>query len=138
MDLTELPYNALIGIQKAKAVSALLTLSEHERLHNHLGTFHAAALFSLAEASSAAFLLRHRGAVEEVRGVVCKATCKYSKPAHGTLTSQSPTTPESLRDAIATVIRRGRTLYLIDIELLNEAGETVASFTFTWFLAQEL
>ena len=44
MDLTELPYNALIGIQKAKAVSALLTLSEHERLHNHLGTFHAAEI----------------------------------------------------------------------------------------------
>ena len=67
MDLTVLPYNALIGIQKAKGVSALLTLKEHERLHNHLGTIHAAALFSLAEASSAEFLLRHRGECEEVR-----------------------------------------------------------------------
>jgi acyl-coenzyme A thioesterase PaaI-like protein len=36
------------------------------------------------------------------------------------------------------VVRRGRTLYLIEIELLTEARETVSSFTFTWFLAQEL
>jgi hypothetical protein len=66
MDLTVLPCNALIGIQKAKGVSALLPLKEQERLHNHLGTIHAATLFSLAKASSAEFLLRHRGECEEV------------------------------------------------------------------------
>jgi|TARA_B110000116_G_C16681498_1_gene510925 acyl-coenzyme A thioesterase PaaI-like protein len=67
MDLTVLPCNALIGIQKAKDVSSLLTLKEHKRLHNHLDTLHASALFSLAEASSAEFLLRHRGECKEIR-----------------------------------------------------------------------
>lgn len=137
MDLTELPYNALLGIEKAEDPSALLTLSERAELHNHLGTFHAAALFSLAEASSAEFLLRHRDGREEVGGVVRKATCKYSKPAHGTLSSHSPTSPETLTKAIETIDQKSRALLTIEIELRDEAQLLVASFTFTWFLSNQ-
>ncbi|MFM1560783.1 MAG: DUF4442 domain-containing protein [Roseibacillus sp.] len=137
MDLTKLPYHELIGIRRAEDPAALLFLHDEERLHNHLGTFHAAALFSLAEASSAEFLLRNRAERDDVGGVVRRATCKYSAPAHGTITSHSSTPADSLPEAIATVDAKGRALYSINIELRNEAAQTVAAFTFTWFLSKE-
>ena len=137
MDVTELPYNAHLGIERSRDSRALLELAEGPHLHNHLGTFHAAALFSLAEASSAEFLLRHRDRSDDIQGVVRRAACKYSSPATGTLTSHSLTEPAALRESFTIVDRKGRALFPIEIELRDESSQAVASFTFTWFLARK-
>lgn len=137
MDVTALPYNANLGISRASEPDALLTLGDTPAVQNHLSTLHAAALFSLAEASSAEFLIKHRGERSDVGGVVRKVTCKYSVAGEGQITSSSPTDPASLTEAIATVDSRGRALYPIDIDLRNGEGKVVASFSFTWFLATD-
>lgn len=136
MDVTALPYNANLGITRAAAPD-LLMLGDAPAVQNHLGTLHAAALFSLAEASSAEFLIQQRGERSDVGGVVRKVACKYSVAGQGRIISSSPNDPATLSEAITTVDSRGRALYPIDIELRNQDAKVIASFTFTWFLATE-
>jgi hypothetical protein len=68
----DLAYNRALGIVDAPAgAEHLLELPFAPLVQNHLGTFHAAAQFSLAEAASAECLQRHfAAAVGEVFAVV--------------------------------------------------------------------
>ena len=52
MDITLIPFNALVGIEYADAEGALLQLPSDPRYLNHIGTVHASAMLALAEASS--------------------------------------------------------------------------------------
>lgn len=56
MDVTKIPYNQFIGIQKTETNSeGLLRLEKDEKYTNHLNTVHASAQFALGEATSGAF-----------------------------------------------------------------------------------
>ena len=50
MDVTKIPFNALIGLAHSDEPKYLLMLPVDEKYTNHLGTVHAGALFALAEA----------------------------------------------------------------------------------------
>lgn len=66
MDVTKLPFNRFIGLEKgALADKFLVSLPASAQYTNHLGTVHASALLAVAEAGSAEFLLRHFGGVAE-------------------------------------------------------------------------
>lgn len=82
MKATELAYNQTLGICAAPAGAAhLLELRFSARVQNHLGTAHAAAQFSLAEAASAECLQRHFAtALGEVFAVVRAVEVKYRHP----------------------------------------------------------
>lgn len=136
MDLTSLPFNAHVGILPATSDDHLLRLPGAPHLLNHLGTVHASALFSLAEASSGEFLNRQVAATgrQDIGAVVRKAECKYSSPASGELTSASPTEPDALQEAIRSLEDGKRTLFTIDIDLHDTSGTRIARFSFTWFL----
>ena len=82
MDVTDLPFNALIGIERAEANNALLRLPSDPRYLNHLGSVHASALLALAEASSGEFLLRHFGSSE---GIVPCLSCVASNRSFASL-----------------------------------------------------
>jgi len=51
MEMTSLHFNAHVSILPAISDDHLLRLPSADHLLNHLGTVHASALFSLAEAS---------------------------------------------------------------------------------------
>jgi acyl-coenzyme A thioesterase PaaI-like protein len=53
--VTELPFNAFLGLQLASDPEQLLQLPAGAKYLNHLGTVHASALLALAEASSGEF-----------------------------------------------------------------------------------
>ena len=55
MKITDLPFNWLIDIKLSADTAYLLSLDDKENDTNHLGTVHASALFSLAEATSGHF-----------------------------------------------------------------------------------
>src|SRR6185503_5136046 len=84
---TDLAYNQALGIRAAPAgATHLLELPFTPLVANHLGSMHAAAQFSLAEAASAECLQRHYGvAVVGVFGVVRGVEVKYRRPATGDL-----------------------------------------------------
>ncbi len=137
MDLTQLPFNDLIGIDRSDRPDALLCLHFDQRLTNHLGTVHASALFALAEASSAEFLMRCRGDRDYISGVVRKAQSKYAQHASADVHAATKTSLDEIESAIAKVDAKGRALVSIDIDLHVDTGlNAVASFTFDWFLAK--
>ncbi len=62
MNVTQLPFNRLVGLVPAKVDSGLLvTLPDGPQYLNHLGTVHAGALLAVAEAGSGVILLDQLG-----------------------------------------------------------------------------
>jgi hypothetical protein len=53
MNVTEIPFNHYIGIKESNQEKYLLMLDKSDNQLNHLGTMHASAQFSLAEATVA-------------------------------------------------------------------------------------
>ena len=51
IDITKVPFNKFLGISLANNPEYLLQLDAREEYTNHLGTVHAAALFTLAIAN---------------------------------------------------------------------------------------
>ena len=137
MDITQLPFNAHVGIERAEGTEYLLALKMRDCLTNHLGTVHASALFSLAEATGGEFLIQSPGARNDIGGVVRRSSSKYSRPAIGDVFSRVKTQTSTIESAIETVDSRGRSLVDLEVDLLNEKSELVASFGFTWLLAIE-
>lgn len=84
MDVTQLPFNRLIGLEPAPADSGfLVSLPEGPQYTNHLGTVHASALLAVVEAGSGAFLLRHLGQAEGFVPVVRRLECKFRSRLRG-------------------------------------------------------
>ena len=134
MDITRIPFNALIGIQRAEAEGALLRLPSDPRYLNHLGSVHASALLALAEASSGEFLLRHFGSSEGIVPVVRRLDSKFRRPASGSVTSTASATPEALARLDAELASKGRSIILVIVELHDHSGTNVLSATVEWFI----
>lgn len=134
--ITELPFNAHLGIQQCAEDQHLLRLPFATNLTNHLGTVHASALFALAEASSGDFLIRHSADDVELNAVVRKVSGKYSAPATGEIHSLSETDPADILAALNTTAEKGRALVTISIRLIDTNDKVVGRFGFDWFLSR--
>jgi acyl-coenzyme A thioesterase PaaI-like protein len=132
--VTELPFNAFLGIANAGETGQLLRLPAGGQYLNHLGTVHASALLALAEASSGEFLLRHFGSVEGLVPVVRRLESKFRKPANGAVTSAASAAEEQLAQMTADLAAKGRALLSIAVELHDESGAHVLSATVEWFV----
>jgi acyl-coenzyme A thioesterase PaaI-like protein len=138
MQVTDIPLSRQLGIRAAPAGAAhLLELPFTPLLHNHLGTMHAAAQFSLAEAASAACLQRHFGELDgRVFAVVRGVEVKYRRPATGDLIAigaPDAATRDGLRTELAA---RGRATAVILIDLKDAAGTLTFHGKFDWFISQ--
>ena len=137
MDITAVPFNSHIGIERSKTDSLSLRLKFNEHIKNHLGTIHGGALHSLAEATSGEFLLQARGDRTEIGGVVRRASSKHLRPALDDVFSIVTTPVSAIETAISELDSRGMSLVDIDVELYNKGSEAIASFCFRWALAAE-
>jgi hypothetical protein len=80
MDVTHLPFNALIGLGPAQADSGfLVSLTAGSQSTNHLGTVHVSALLADAEAGSGATLMRHLGSAAGVVPVVRRLRRSFAR-----------------------------------------------------------
>jgi acyl-coenzyme A thioesterase PaaI-like protein len=134
MDVTQLPFNALLGIQRANTDDWLLQLPADPRYLNHLGTVHASALLALAEASSGEFLIRHFGASEGLLPVVRRLEAKFRKPASGSIRSTASSSPDDLARLDTELASKGRSIILVAVELHDESGIHALSATVEWFI----
>ena len=132
--VTELPFNAFLGIQIATEPSKLLRLPSGDLYLNHLGTVHASAQLALAEASSGEFLLTHFGSTEGIVPVVRRVEAKFRKPANGAITSSAFAAPGSLEQLDAELASKGRALIAITVELHDESGARTLSATVEWLI----
>ena len=138
IDTIEVPFNKHVGLLRSDRDGCLLRLDAQSYHENHLGTIHAGALFILAEAASGEFLIVASGGREGIGGVIRKTAAKYSRPATGVVDAQVRTGVEKVAQVIEKVEAKGKALIEIEVSLLNEVGEEVAKFQFTWFLARSL
>jgi acyl-coenzyme A thioesterase PaaI-like protein len=134
MDVTRIPFNALVGIERAAADGALLQLPSDPRYLNHLGTVHASALLALAEASSGEFLLRHFGSLDGIVPVVRRLDAKFRKPAMGLIVSSANAAANGLTRLDAELATKGRSLVTVSVELHDQSGVRVLSATIEWFI----
>jgi acyl-coenzyme A thioesterase PaaI-like protein len=137
MDVTQLPFNRLIGLEPAAAGSgALVSLPEGVRFTNHLGTVHASALLAVAEAGSGAFLVRRLGVVPGTVPVVRRLEAKFSRPASGRVSARAAVADEEVARWAAELGGRGRVSAVVPIEVVDDAGTVVLSATVEWFIVR--
>lgn len=129
--VTALPFNALVGLS---ADGDALALRDAETLHNHVGTVHAGALFTLGEAASGVAIARHvaavlGGAMPVTRG----ASISYLKPARGRVRATAGLAEDV--DAIAARLRRdGKASFDVNVVLVDDANVEVATMTVAWYV----
>lgn len=138
MDITALPFNRLIGLERAAADGALLALPNDLRYTNHLGTVHASALLALAEATSGEYLIQQMREIDfAVLPVVRRVEAKFRKPAQGAVSSRAQVAPEKRDEFVATLRTRGRALIEIAIDVHDEHGTHALAATIEWFVARQ-
>lgn len=138
MKATDLAYNQTLGICAAPAGAAhLLELPFSPRVQNHLGTAHAAAQFSLAEAASAECLQRDfAAALGEVFAVVRSVEVKYRHPGTGDLLAFGEPDATTRTTLVGEIARRGRAPAVILIDLKDRAGTLTFHAAFEWFISR--
>lgn len=132
MDVTSLPFNRSIGLQRD---AQSLRLPESPDSLNHLGTVHASAQFSLAEATSGQFLVDQfpelaNGALAVVRTF----SGKFRSPARGTLVGKASVGSEERERFEAELERRGRATLPISVEVTDAGGKVTLQALFEWFV----
>ncbi|HEX2934472.1 MAG TPA: YiiD C-terminal domain-containing protein [Bacteroidales bacterium] len=134
MNVTEIPFNHYIGIKESNEPKYLLMLEKSDDQLNHLGTMHASAQFSLAEATSGYFLLKAFGELAtRVIPVVRKSELKFRKPAMGNIYSTADfagTTPDKVREELNN---SGRALVTVEAKIFDDQNQTLTA-TFEWFI----
>ena len=89
MDILSIPFHRLLNIERnLNDDEFIFQIEERPELHNHLGTFHACAQLSLAEATAGEYLQQQFPEIkDEVIPVIRKTEVKYAMPAKGSFFS---------------------------------------------------
>lgn len=137
MDVSRLPFNALIGLEAAPADSGFLVrLPAGEQYTNHLGTVHASALTAVAEAGSGQYLADLFGQVEGLVPVVRRMEVKFRKPAKGGVQARAKVEPEEAERWRGEFITRGRVIVSVPMEVVDAGGVVVLTSTVEWFISR--
>lgn len=136
MNILELPFNKLIGLEFSDEADYILRLKEKQDYTNHLGSVHAAALFALAEATSAQFLLTHFPQHQNnFIPVLRTAHIKYKKPAFGQIYSKANLMEDNFESINEKLSSSNRILLKCEIELFDKNKIKVMAADFEWFIS---
>lgn len=138
MDVSQLPFNRLIGIESTQpGTEFLVSLGDDEKYTNHLGTVHASALMALAEAGSGAFLLRRLGGPEAFVPVVRRFEAKFRRPASGRVSARCAVDLEVVSEWRRKLERLGRLSAPVPVEIVDSSGEVVLTALVEWFISKQ-
>ena len=131
-----IPFNVHVGLETVTVAPdhGVVKLPDSPNLHNHVGSQHAGALFSLGEAASGAAFV---GAFVELMGEITplaeSAEIAYRKLAKGEITATARFSED--RDAlIARLNEEGRIRFPIAVEMTNADGVVVCEMTVNWYV----
>jgi acyl-coenzyme A thioesterase PaaI-like protein len=109
-----------------------VVLPERVELTNHVGSQHAGALFTAAEAASgAAFVGAFVERMGEVTPLARSAEISYEKIAKGPIEARSKLGVPAA-EALATLDAEGKVEFPCEIELVDGSGTRVATATVGW------
>jgi uncharacterized protein (TIGR00369 family) len=128
------PFVGYLGlrVEEISAGEATVVLPDNPELHNHVGSQHAGALFSVAEtASGAAFVGAFAERMGEVRPLARSAEISYDKIAKGEITARAKLGVPAA-EALAKLDGDGVVEFPCEIELSDPEGQAVATATVRW------
>jgi len=129
-----IPFNKHLGLELTEVAEGrgVVRLPEGDHLENHVGSQHAGALFSAAEAASgAAFVGAFAERMGEITPLARAARIDYLKLAKGPITATG-----TLGEEKAALLERldadGRVEFPVGVELTDGDGVKVAEVTVDW------
>ena len=128
------PYIAHVGIEVTEMSEGAATavLPDRPELHNHVGSQHAGALFSVAEtASGAAFVGAFAVRMGDVTPLARSAEISYLKVARGVIEARA-TLDMPAAEALAKLDADGRVDFSVTVEMTDAEGTGVATATVDW------
>lgn len=138
MNITDLPFNQLMGIVHSEREGHVLSLPGDNRYTNHLGTVHASALLALAEATSGWCLIEMLAGTEfETVPVVRRIEARFRKSAFGAIHSRFNVASDKKTELVSTLNSRGRALIKIAVDVYDERGGHSLAAVVEWFLARK-
>jgi acyl-coenzyme A thioesterase PaaI-like protein len=131
MNVGDIPFNRFLGLRSDGCV---VRLPGDPKYQNHLGTVHAGAQFSLAEAASGQWLLGKFGdAAPDYLAVIRHVEVKYRRPAAGELVANAEVPPEEVERFRDALERRGRAAIEVRVRVLGADKAITLEATFEWF-----
>ena len=136
MDILSIPFHRLLNIERFQNDSDFIyQIEERPELHNHLGTFHACAQLSLAEATAGEYLRQRFPEIKDaVIPVIRRTEVKYAMPAKGTLISKASFSSGSKEGFLKDFKLRGRCMIPIKVEVFNTDRKRTLSAVFDWVI----
>ena len=136
MDILSIPFHRLLNIERnLNDDEFIFQIEERPELHNHLGTFHACAQLSLAEATAGEYLLQQFPEIkDEVIPVIRRTEVKYAMPAKGSLFSKASFASGKKEDFLMDYESKKRCIIPIKVEVYNTENKRTLSAVFDWFI----
>lgn len=139
MEITEVPFNKLVGITRSDDKSGfLLQLDDSTAYENHLGTVHASAQLALAEATSGEFLIQQfQEFGKSVLAVVRRMEAKFRNPLKGKVMARARI-PKEEADRFSELLHtKGRGLLSVEVEVVDADGVVGLIATVEWFMQKQ-
>lgn len=134
-----LPFVRLLGISidDIGAGTSKVSMPDDPKLHNHLGTQHAGALFTLAEtASGAAMAGGFAELILGLRPVAKESRIAYQKLARGATRAEGRV-PGDLAALKAQLAQDGKVAFPVAVDIFDSEGTLAAQVTVDWYLSQK-
>jgi uncharacterized protein (TIGR00369 family) len=128
------PFAGHLGLEISSVGEgeAMVVLPDRSELTNHVGSQHAGALFTVAEAASgAAFVGAFAERLAEVTPLAKSAEISYERIAKGPIEARARL-GMSKGEALGQLDSEGRVVFPCEIELTDSSGERVATATVHW------
>ncbi len=135
MDIRQIPFSKLINLSFHDTDQCTLTLVFQHDKQNHLGRFHAAAQFVLAEAASGAVLQQNvPHLVDSVIPVMRQSDIKYKKPAHSDIHANGTIAADEKIRFEHQLSKKGHALITVLVDIVDDENNISMSGAFEWFV----
>ncbi len=136
MDITSIPFVALIGIKKKDQHS--LSLEYAGKMKNHIGTLHAGALFTLAETQSALALMQRFDTldVSNVLPLLRSSKIIYRQPAESDVSTVCMIDEDQAVRFEERYQKRGNGMIEVNVDVIDRIGSVCAKAEFVWFVSK--
>lgn len=137
MDTLPLVRTLGIRIDEIGNGTAKVSMPDDPKLHNHLGTPHAGALFTLAEtASGAAMAGGFAELIAGLRPVAKESRIQYLKVAKGATRAEGRV-PGDLAALKVQLKERGKVAFPVEVDIYDAAGTLSAQVQVDWYLSEK-
>ena len=134
-----LPFTQLLGIRidDIGNGTSKVSMPSDPKLHNHLGTPHAGALFTLAEtASGAAMAGGFADLILGLRPVAKESRIQYQKVAKGATRAEGRV-PGDIAALKAALKADGKVAFPVEVDVYDEHGTLAAQVQVDWYLSEK-